>query len=503
MGTEMKRRQMISVVALMLMTSLLQARQTQRPNIIFLFTDDQNTYSLGCYGNEDVVTPNIDSLARDGVTFDRHYTVTAICMASRATVMTGMYEYRHGCNFGHGPLHQQHWEQSYPMLLRKQGYLTAIAGKIGFEVLPDGEEKPILPEGDFDWWGAGPGQTSYRTRQNKSMAKYADEFPHSSRSYGAFGRDFIHHAAKEKKPFCLSISFKAPHKPDQVDPMFDQVYANKTFKKPANYGREFSLQFSRQSKTGRQYERFESWGYKDDYDNQMRLYNQLVHAVDSAVGMIRAAVDEAGVADNTVIIFTSDNGFFCGAHGYGSKVLPYEEGSRVPLIIFDPRHENSGQQLRVESITGSIDFAPTILGLAGVKSPRGMDGRNLMPLYDDPGKKIHQYLELINVWGPRSCQSFGVVGQDYKYIYWPYETGDYEATQELFKISEDPLELQNLVLSGAVTKELKQIQNVYDARVRKWRAQSVPYNDYQPYGQIFDRSIPWAPSFAPGEPVWK
>ena len=88
----------------------------------------------------------------------------------------------------------------------------------------------------------------------------------------------------------------------------------------------------------------------------MRLYHQLVHAVDSA-GMIRQAVEDAEVADNTVIIFTSDNGFFCGAHGYGSKVLPYEEGSRVPLIIYDPRHENSGKQLRVESITGSIDFA--------------------------------------------------------------------------------------------------------------------------------------------------
>ena len=89
--------------------SLAQAKETKQPNIIFLFTDDQNTYSLGCYGNDDVVTPNIDSLARDGVTFDRHYTVTAICMASRATVMTGLYEYRHGCNFGHGPLHEELW----------------------------------------------------------------------------------------------------------------------------------------------------------------------------------------------------------------------------------------------------------------------------------------------------------------------------------------------------------------------------------------------------------
>lgn len=499
----MKPNRLVYTLGVLLLASLVQAKETTRPNIIFLFTDDQNTYSLGCYGNTDVVTPNIDSLARDGVTFDRHYTVTAICMASRATVMTGLYEYRHGCNFGHGPLHEDLWEQSYPMLLRKHGYLTAMAGKIGFEVLPDGTQEAILPEGDFDWWGAGPGQTSYRTKQNKSMAKYADEFPHASRSYGAFGRDFIHHAAKENRPFCLSISFKAPHKPDQVDPMFDQVYAGKTFKKPANFGREFSEQFSRQSKTGRQYERFESWGYKDDYDHQMRLYHQLVHAVDSAVGMIRKAVKDAGIADNTVFIFTSDNGFFCGAHGYGSKVLPYEEGSRVPLIIFDPRHENSGKQLRVDSITGSIDFAPTILGLAGLNSPRGIDGRDLMPLYDDPAASTHDYLELINVWGPLSCQSYGVVGQDYKYIYWPYESGDYNATEELFRIDVDPLELKNLVLSDEAPKDLRRLRKVYDSRVKNWQTQAVDYNNYVPYGKVFDRSIPWTPSFPPGEPAWK
>ena len=499
----MNLRQLMCVLSWLCLASFAQAKEDERPNIIFLFTDDQNTYSLGCYGNDDAITPHIDSLARDGVTFDRHYTVTAICMASRATVMTGLYEYRHGCNFGHGPLHQETWEQSYPMILRKHGYMTAIAGKIGFEVLPSDQKKAVLPEDDFDWWGAGPGQTSYRTIQNKSMAKYAEQYPHSSRSYGAFGRDFILHAAKEKKPFCLSISFKAPHKPDQVDPLFNDVYAGKKFKKPANYGREFSTQFSRQSKTGRQYDRFESWGYKDDYDNQMRLYHQLVHAVDSAVGMIRQAVEDAEVADNTVIIFTSDNGFFCGAHGYGSKVLPYEEGSRVPLVIYDPRHENSGKQLRVESITGSIDFAPTILQLAGLKAPRGIDGRDLMPLYKDPESSIHKYLELINVWGPRSCQSYGVVGQDYKYIYWPYETGDYAATEELFKISDDPLELKNLVISQSAPAALQSLRKVYDARVKKWRTQNVDYNDYAPYGKIFDRSIPWTPSFAPGEPAWR
>ena len=132
-----------------------------RPNVVFLLTDDQCTYSLGCYGNADVRTPHIDALARDGLVFDRHYDTTAICMASRANIMTGKFEFRNGCNFEHGALLEEHWLQSYPILLRKAGYLTAIAGKIGFEVTGTPGEKGELPEDDFDKWGAGHVERPY------------------------------------------------------------------------------------------------------------------------------------------------------------------------------------------------------------------------------------------------------------------------------------------------------------------------------------------------------
>ena len=134
---------------------------------------------------------------------------------------------------------QRLWKTSYPIRLREAGYVTAFAGKFGFEVRKGIENGPkYLPEGDFHKWGGGPGQTHYATAKNPSMKAYADEYPHSSRSYGAFGRDFIKESAKGKKPFCLSISFKAPHKPDQPDPLFDHLYTGKTFTKPANYGRQ-------------------------------------------------------------------------------------------------------------------------------------------------------------------------------------------------------------------------------------------------------------------------
>ena len=113
------------------------ASDRRRPNIVFLLTDDQSYNSLGCMGNRQVKTPHFDALAADGVVFGAHYDTTSICMASRATIMTGQYEYRHGCNFTRGSLTRGQWDRSYPALLREAGYYTCFAGKFGFAVTDD------------------------------------------------------------------------------------------------------------------------------------------------------------------------------------------------------------------------------------------------------------------------------------------------------------------------------------------------------------------------------
>ena len=468
-----------------------EAFAEKRPNIIFLMADDQCTNSMGCYGTQGVQTPHLDQLARDGIVFDNHYDTTAICMASRVNVMTGMYEYKNGCNFGHGALLRKHWMASYPVLLKQAGYNTAFAGKFGFEVTDRAGTKGQLPKDDFDRWGGGPGQTSYVTRKNKSIAQYADQYPHSTLAYGAFGRDFIRDAARQPRPFCLSISFKAPHRPVAPDPKFDHVYRDKTFIKPENYGRQHGKHFSRQSRQGRQYPRFSEWGYDTNYDQVMAKYHQQIYAIDVAVGMIRQALVNSQAAANTVVIYTSDNGFLCGAHGYGSKVLPYEEASRVPLIIYDPRHANSGKQLRCAALTGNVDFAPTILALAGLPIPKNIDGHSLLALYDDPQTDVRQSLALINVWGPAKAHSLSVLTKHWKYIYWSYAEDDFVATEELYHTDRDPLELTNLVGDAAYRPELKRMRQHYDTLVATWKKDSVPYHGYQPFGTIFDRHIPW------------
>lgn len=455
------------------------------PNIVFLFADDQCTYSVGCYGNKDVQTPNMDQLARDGLVFDRHYNTTAICMASRATVFTGMYEYKTGCNFSHGNMHADVWAKSYPVLLREAGYLTAFAGKFGMVVEGKG-----LCEDDFDFWGGGPGQTDYATAKNRSMQKYAEKYPHSTLSYGAFGQDVIRESVKQKKPFCLSVSFKAPHKPATPDPRFDDVYAGKKFTKPANFGREFGEHLSPQSKSGRQYPRFTDWTYDTDYDGEMAKYHQQVYGIDVAVGMIRDELKAQGVADNTVVIYTSDNGYICGSHGYGSKVLPMEESSRVPLMIYDPRSPLSGRQMRCDRLTGNIDFAPTILELAGLPIPPNMDGKSLLGLLQKPDQGGHDQMAFINVWGPLSTHSLTCLTRQYKYTYWWYGDATMEPVEELFDTQNDPLELKNLAGSPGATATREAMRKRYDQELAKWKKQAVDYNDYQRYGVLFDRHIP-------------
>jgi len=483
---------LLAGAALHIHAARLSADETPRPNFVFLMSDDQCTNSLGCYGADGVKTPHIDSLARDGVVFDNHYDTTAICMASRANVMTGMYEYKTGCNFEHGALLDQHWQKSYPVLLRKAGYLTAMAGKIGFEVADKPHTRGHLPSSDFDAWGGGPGQTSYATAKNRSMAKYAKEFPHSTLAYGAFGRDFIASAAGSGKPFCLSISFKAPHHPTTADPRFKHVYAGATFKKPANYGRGAGSHFSKQSQSGRQYERFFSWDYANNYDKVMATYYQQIYAIDVATGMIRRALKEHKVASNTVVIYTSDNGFLCGAHGYASKVLPYEEASRVPLIVYDPRHPSSGKKLRSRALTGNVDFAPTMLEMAGLPVPANIDGKSLLPLLDNPAAATHKSLPLINVWGPAPAQSLSIVTQDWKYIFWSYGGNGYTPTGELYHTAEDTLEMKNLINDPGAAARRREMEKLYDQTLAHWKQQGVSYHKYSHYTVVFDRKTPWA-----------
>ncbi|WP_109831717.1 sulfatase family protein [Reichenbachiella versicolor] len=487
----MKSIFLLIVVSLVLRVTHLKA-QDNRPNIIFLLSDDQTSIATGCYGNTQVVTPNMDRLAEEGVRFANHYNTTAICMASRSTIMTGMYEYKTACNFLHGPMKPETFQKSYPVLLREAGYYTGFAGKFGFAVT-DGESWSdktwdVLPVKAFDSWAGGLGQTNYKTEKNKYISKYATQYPHSTRAYGAWAEDFMKEAKAAGKPFCMSISFKAPHLPFTPDKYFDYVYEGKEYKKPANYGVENAEHLAPQTKTGRQYNGYEFWRESEQsYQKAIKNYNQLIHGVDYALGMIRTALEEQGMADNTVIIFTSDNGYSCGAHNFGGKVLPYEEASKSPLIIYDPRAPESARGVVRERVTGNIDMAPTIMNFAELEVPAYMDGESLQPLMIDEDGIAREFIGLFNMWGNDEIQAMSVVSKDWKYIYWQYEDDSMSPTEELFNIEKDRMEMKNVFFNKKNTKTLKKMRNQYDRQLEVFKKDVVDYHDYQKYQTLFDR----------------
>jgi arylsulfatase A-like enzyme len=460
---------------------------TGKPNIIFLLTDDQTIGAVGCYGNKDIITPNLDALARQGVRFLNHYDTTSICMASRASVMTGLYEYRHGCNFGHGPMERRLFANSYPVKLRQAGYFTGFAGKLGFVL--DGEKFEVF-EKEFDFWGGGPGQTSYETKRNPSIAKYADRYPHCSRAYGAWGQAFLKAAKQSGKPFCMSISFKAPHLPATPDPIDIKLYdARETFARPLNYGVENGKHLSAQVHTSRAATHYREW--VTDYDRTVRNYYARITGVDAAVGMIREELERQGLARNTVIIFTSDNGYNSGSHGFGDKVIPYEEGSKAPLIIFDPRLSKEHAGKTCGAVTGNVDMTATIFALAGVPAPKGIDGQSLLPLLTNPGGKVRDWLPLFNFWGAQSAQSMAVVSSEWKYIYWYYGGGGMTPTEELFHLARDCIEMLNLARESRFPADLATARNAYDVELAALKAKVVKGYGYEPYPVLFDRTSAW------------
>ncbi len=468
-----------------------------RPNIIFLLTDDQRFDALGCMGNSEIKTPRIDEIAAKGMVFTDYYNTTAICMASRASIMTGMYEFKTGCNFQHGPMTRDIFDGSYPVLLREAGYFTGFAGKFGFGVVLSGSKsnsdwhsKTRMPMDQFDWWRGWPGQGNYTTAENEYMAEYANEYPHVSGALGAAAVDFLRESVNQDKPFCLSVSFKAPHNPVRPDPRYDQIYQGNTFTIPCNYGIEAADHLPEQSKSGRQFIKLGKRWYPGKYDEAVARYYQLIYGVDVAVGMILDELSALDLDDKTILIFTSDNGYFCGSHGFGGKVLPYEEGSRAPLIIYDPYSKSSGKKRRSGALAGNIDMAPTILEMAGLEVPENMDGVSLVPLLDDPSTTVKENQLFIQAWGAISAQSMTVIKDHYKYIYWFFGEG-MKPAEELYNLGPSCAEMENLAGRKDLVATQEEMRNAYDRYLEKWKQESVERNRYPEYGILFDREIPW------------
>ena len=348
----------------------------RKPNIVFFLTDDQRDDMLGCAGHPILKTPVIDSLAERGVRFENAFVTTSICAASRASIVTGVTERTHGQTFGKPPVPEPIARFSYPLLLQNAGYRTGFIGKFGFRI-----QTP--PDQLFDVYEA-VGRTPYfhempdgsKRHETDLCADHAIQFLKSQPS---------------GQPFCLSVSFNAPHAEDgdrrpgighfPWPPSADGMYEDVTMppprlSDPAIF--ENHPEFLKQSMNRERYHW--RWDTPEKYQANMRAYFRMISGIDHAVGRVIETLRQQGLDDNTVIVFSSDNGFYLGDRGFAGKWSHYEESLRVPLIVYDPRLPEEKRNRVLSAMALNIDIPAAMLDAAGVPVPDLYQGESFMPL---------------------------------------------------------------------------------------------------------------------------
>ena len=188
-----------------------------------------------------------------------------------------------------------------------------------------------------------------------------------------------------------------------------------------------------------------------------------------------------------------------GAHGFGDKVLPYEEASRSPLIIHDPRRPAASRGRTSAALTGQVDIAATIHAFAGVPAPADIDGRNLLPLLDDPAGHVRDAMPLFNYWGVSSAQSLAIVAPGWKYIFWAHGADGLRPTEELFDLTNDPYEMVNVSSDPRHAAVLADLRRRYDAELAAIAATRIDGHGYEKYPVLFSRTIPWSEKPAPAK----
>lgn len=426
-------------------------KPAKRPNIIFLLTDDQRWDTMGCMGNTIIKTPNMDSLAENGVLFENSFVTTSICCASRATFFSGQYTRRHGIIDFRTDFSPHALARTYPVMLRRTGYHTGFIGKFGVGA--------NLPENEFDYFRGFGGQGKYYHTEN-------GKFIHLTTIMGRQADEFLNSCPKEK-PFCLSISFKAPHVQDEdpkqflYDPAYKDLYKDVTIPVPETADPKYFKmlpEYIQKSEARRRWEiRFST---PEKYQESVKGYYRLIYGVDVVIGKIRETLKKLNVDDNTVIILTGDNGFYLGEHGLAGKWFMNEESIRTPLIIFDPRQPQSMRGMRRKEMALNIDIAPTILDYAGVPIPDIMQGKSLIGLAngeDEPWRKEFFYEHLFE--HPTIAKSEGVRTERWKYFRYIDKKPLHE---ELYDLKNDPLEENNLV-------NVKDYEEILNELRKQWK----------------------------------
>ena len=437
------RRQFLTTAAVapVALGSLANAQRSAPPNIVFMLADDLGYADLSCYGRPDFTTPNCDKLAREGMRFLQAYANSAVCSATRTALITGRYQYRLACGLEeplasparHAGLPPEH--PTLPSLLKRAGYTTALIGKWHLGWLPDFGP---LKSGYDHFWGFRGGALDYYTHKPGVGPNVPEDLwdgdarvhqvGYLTDLLGERATSFIKDSAQARKPFFLSLHFNAPHWPWEGPG--DEAEAK----------RVKSL--------------FDTDG------GSQKTYARMVQAMDAQVGRVLATLESAGIANDTIVIFSSDNGGerFSDTWPFtGKKTELLEGGIRIPNIVRWPRRVRAGSTS--EQVTISMDWVPTLLEAAGTEpNPKyPMDGISLVPAITRGAAPVSRKL----FWRYHYNEQHALRDGDMKYLKIAENTF-------LVNVVEDPLERANLKEREAET--YKRLVAEYDA----WNATMLP-----------------------------
>lgn len=452
---------MFSVASLVLSLTL-GGDVPQHPNVVYVVTDDQRWDTLSCAGHPFLKTPNIDRLAADGARFVNAFVTTSLCSPSRASSLSGLYAHTHRVidNFTEFPDDLP----SFPKLLRTIGYETAYIGKWHMG------ENNDAPRSGFDYWASHKGQGKYFDNEfniNGQRVMLKGYYTHRVTELAV---DWL--KRPKSRPFLLMVGHKAPHTPFTPEPKYEHLFDNIPIHYPASA-------FQLQGKPDWVKERLVTWhgiygplfGFREqfpdrrpeaeaDFARMVRAYFATILSVDDSVAAILETLDETGQLDQTMVIFTSDNGFLLGEYGMTDKRTMHEPSIRVPLIVRYPPLIEPGTV--IEQMVLNVDMAPSILDLCHAPALPRSHGRSWRPLLEGrtQGWRTAWYYEYnYEKQFPYTPNVRGVRTERWKYVHYPTGDGTPDRHKaELYDLQRDPAERYNLIDDPGHREILRQLK---------------------------------------------
>ena len=440
------------------------APAAKRPNIVYIMADDHAAHAISAYGSKIIQTPNIDKLAKQGMLLKNCFCTNSICVPSRGVLLTGQHSHMTGIKTLADSLDPA--RPNSGKMMKAGGYQTAMIGKWHLVKEPSG----------FDYWNILPGQGVYDNPVFIEMGKRSTRQGYCTDLIADYSIDWIKKRDKTK-PFFLLCHHKAPHRPWDPDAKHKAKWETREIPEPdnlydkwenrSNAAKNTKLRVGQDS-TKRDMKTDIPPDLKGDalrkwaYQRYMRDYLACVESVDDNVGRVLDALDAEGIADNTVVIYTSDQGFFLGDHGYFDKRFMYEESLRMPFLVRYPPEIKAGSV--TDAMCLNLDFAETFLDFAGEKIPADMQGRSLRPVFAGKTPKNWRKSMYYRYWMHLADHNvpahYGVRTHRYKLIYYygdplgssgslPEKT---TPEWEMFDLQKDPREMRNVYADPAYRK---------------------------------------------------